>query len=103
MSETSEITGPLVKMLRQMGIVTLRLNSGKVKVRGGWMQLCPEGTPDILCFARDTGAPVWIETKALKGNLREKQVEMRARLLALGHKYHEVRSIDAGLDAVRAK
>ena len=36
MSEQSEITGPLVKMLRQMGIFTLRLNSGKVRVRGGW-------------------------------------------------------------------
>ena len=31
MSEQSEITGPLVKMLRQMGIFTLRLNSGKVR------------------------------------------------------------------------
>ena len=27
-----------------------RTQSGKVKVRGGWMQLCPAGTPDTTGF-----------------------------------------------------
>ena len=99
MSETSEITGPLVKKLRQMGIFTLRLNSGKVKVRGGWMQLCPEGTADIICWTK--GRTLWLETKALKGVMRDKQKDFRDTVTALGHEYHEVRSIDAGLDAVR--
>lgn len=99
MSETSELTGPLVKMLRQMGIFTLRLNSGKVRVRGAWMQLCPEGTADILCFPGRR--VVWIETKALKGSLRQKQAEFRDTMTSLGHEYHEIRSLDAGLDAVR--
>ena len=86
-------------MLRQMGIFTLRLNSGKVKVRGGWMQLCQEGTADILCFPRRR--VVWIETKALKGALRQKQCEFRDVVTSLGHEYHEVRSIDEGIAAVR--
>jgi hypothetical protein len=28
-----------------------RTQSGKVKVRGGWMQLCPAGTPDSTGFS----------------------------------------------------
>ena len=36
MSESSEITAPLITMIRQMGIFAERMNSGKVKVRGGW-------------------------------------------------------------------
>ena len=99
MSEQSEITGPLVKMLRQMGIFTLRLNSGKVRVRGGYMHLCPEGTADILCWPK--GRTCWLETKASKGMMRDKQMEFRDTVTSLGHEYHAVRSIDAGLDAVR--
>lgn len=80
MSETSEITGPLVKMLRQMGIFTLRLNSGKVRVRGAWMQLCPIGTADVVCFQRNR--VIWLECKTLKGELRESQKEFRESVLA---------------------
>ena len=89
----------MVKMLRQMGIFTLRLNSGKVRVRGGYMHLCPPGTGDILCWTK--GRTLWLETKALKGVMRDKQIEFREMVTALGHEYYEIKSIDAGLDAVR--
>jgi hypothetical protein len=39
-----------------------RTQSGKVKVRGGWMQLCPAGTPDTTGFTID-GRIIGIEYK----------------------------------------
>jgi hypothetical protein len=103
MSETTELTGPLVKMIRETGTFVLRLNSGKVKVRGGWMQLCPEGTADIVCFPK--GAPVWLETKAVKRDghkaQREAQDAFRERVEQLGHKYVLVRTIEEGINALQ--
>ena len=105
MSEHSEITSPLIKMLRQAGVLVLRMNSGKVRVRGGFMQLHEKGTADILCFPK--GGPVWLETKAVKRDYHKEQYEaqaaFRARVEALGHKYEVVRTIDEGLDAVLRK
>jgi len=103
MSETSELTGPLVKMIRQMGIMAMRMNSGKVRVRGGWMQLHSPGTADILCFPR--GRVCWLETKTIKGTTNKGQIENQAEfqrvVTALGHSYHRITSIDEGLSAVR--
>lgn len=99
MSESSEITGPLVKMIRQMGIFCERMNSGKVKVRGGWMQLHSPGTADILVCRR--GRVVWLETKTDKGHTNPEQVENQAefkrRVMELGHEYYRITSIDEGL------
>jgi Holliday junction resolvase len=103
MSETSELTGPLVKMIRQMGIMAMRMNSGKVRVRGGWMQLHSPGTADILCFPR--GRVVWLECKTIKGTTNKEQIENQAEfqriVTGLGHSYHRITSIDEGLAAVR--
>jgi len=33
-------------------VIVTRAHSGKVKVRGGWMQLADEGTSDLLCCVR---------------------------------------------------
>ncbi len=99
MSETSELTGPLVKMLTQAGVTAIRMQSGKVRVRGGWMMLAPAGTADILCFPR--GKVVWLETKTLKGELRQAQEAFRDRVMQMGHKYFVIRSIDEGLEAIR--
>ena len=103
MSESSEITGPLVKMIRQMGILCERMNSGKVKVRGGWMQLHSPGTADILAFPH--GRVVWMETKDVKKDYhkeqREAQESFRERVIALGHECYTVRSIDEGIAVPR--
>ena len=103
MSESSELTGPLVKMIRQMGILVTRMNSGKVRVRGGWMMLHEPGTADILAFPR--GRVVWLETKTIKGTTNKEQIENQAEfcrvVTALGHEYHRITSIDEGLAAVR--
>lgn len=102
MSETSELTGPLIKMLRQAGVLTFRMQSGRVKVRGGWMMLCEAGTADILCFPK--GKPCWIETKAVKREShkaqREAQDAFRELVEGQGMRYVYARTIDEGLAAL---
>ena len=39
-----------------------RANSGKVKVKGGWMQLHENGTPDLIGYST-TGVMIGIELK----------------------------------------
>ena len=39
-----------------------RANSGKVKVKGGWMQLHENGTPDLIGYSND-GVMIGIEMK----------------------------------------
>jgi hypothetical protein len=106
LSETRELTGPLLRMIQQTGTIAFRMQSGRVKVAGGWMHLCPEGTADILCFPR--GLPVtWIETKAPDGKTakarQESQADFRYRVEQIGHRYLRVMSIDEGLAALKVK
>ena len=49
-------TGPIretLDALAKLGVWAMRVNSGKVKVRGGWVQLAPDGTADIIGRYRD--------------------------------------------------
>ena len=99
MSETREVTNPLVKMLNQAGIFAMRLNSGKVKVKGGWMHLCPSGTADIIAFPKHK--PItWVETKLEKGKQRPEQKTFQEVVESLGHRYVLARSINEGFDGV---
>lgn len=70
----------------------LRMNAGKVKVRGGWMQLSEDGTPDLLVLL-PLGRCIWLETKAPKGRMREAQEKWHAAARKLGHDVHEVRDV----------
>lgn len=100
MSETSELTGPLLRMIRETGIWATRLQCGRVRVRGGWMYLCPAGTTDILSLP-DRG-PTWLETKIPKtGKQTPDQVKFQEIVEGLGMRYVIVRTIDEGLEALR--
>ena len=111
MSETSEITGPLIKALNQTGGWAERMNCGKVKRGKHYIMLHGEGTADILFFPRHChvriaglpGTPVWIETKQPKGHTNPEQVEAQARFKAkveeLGHRYVRVTTVQEGLEA----
>ena len=114
MGETRELTRPLIEKLNQSGGLALRMNSGKVKVKGGYVQLHEEGTADILFFPRNPNPPlcrgwyqpvwpVWIETKTgrTKPERVKKQAEFRAKVEALGHRYILARTMDEGLEALR--
>jgi len=104
MSETSKLTGPIVKALEQAGYFALRLNSGSAKRGKYWLKLCPEGTADILCCPRDS-MPLWIETKDVKKDFHKKTAEaqenFRNTVESLGHKYIVARSLDDVLNALR--
>lgn len=99
MSETSEITGPALKALRQCGVWATRMQAGKVKVRGGWMMLSPAGTPDIL--ARPLGRMCWIETKIGKNGQTPEQIDFQRMSQEWGDEYHLCRSIDDVLLVLR--
>jgi len=101
MSETSELTGPLIKALNQTGGLALRMPVGKLQKGRHWVQMHEEGTADILFFPRSHAfsvahgahpcTPVWIETKDPKGTTakkrKAKQAEFRAQVENLGHRY----------------
>jgi len=97
LSETSDLTGPIRQALEKAGYFVLRLNSGKVRVRGGFMQLCPPGTADLL-LCLPNRLPIWMETKAVKKDHHKEQQAaqgaFRDRVEALGHTCITVRSLD---------
>ena len=100
MSETNQITGPILKALEQMGWMAMRLNSGVAKKGKYFIKLCPAGTPDIIAFK--AGEPVWwVETKKPKdqgGHTNREQVvtqsQFRERALALGHRHTQATCLD---------
>jgi hypothetical protein len=103
----SDIRREIMNFLRQTGKFALRLNSGKVRVRGGWMQLCPEGTPDIQVIERIVTAyecsthVSWIETKDAKGKQREAQLAFQVECTRRGERYILARSLDDVLAALK--
>jgi hypothetical protein len=94
--ETKDQAG-IVSTLEGLGYLVIRTNSGRVPVRGGWMHLAPEGTPDLRVVGR-----TWLETKTDKGKLSEAQKRMHARLIAAGERVAVVRSVAEALEAVRS-
>jgi hypothetical protein len=76
-------------------------NSGKVKVRGGWMQLAPNGTSDILGLVRG-GRFVALEVKLPGEKPTAEQLAFGARVVELGGFFAVVTSVDEAVAAVRA-
>ena len=103
MSETSSLTGPLLKMYEEAGALAFRMPVGRLQKGKHWIQLCKEGTADILVFPRKGGV-VWVECKdptgSTKKSRREAQHAFKSIVEALGHKYYLVHSIDDGMRAL---
>lgn len=100
MTETSDITRPLVDAIRGIpGCVAHRLHSGKLQVRGGWLHAEPEGTPDVLAIL--LGVPVYLETKVRGGRVSEAQAKAHRELERAGLRVHVVRSFAEGMTVVR--
>lgn len=91
-SETA-IQRAVVQTARRCGLLVFRMNAGKVKAKGGWVQLAPPGTPDVLCFTA-LGAVIWIETKTVIGKLSPEQRAMHTCLRARGHTVVVACSVD---------
>lgn len=84
--ETS-ISRECADVLDAMNLYHLRLQSGRVKVRGGFMHLCPTGTPDrlfLLPVPNTHPMIVFVEVKVPGEELRPEQVIVHARLVGTG-------------------
>lgn len=99
MSET-EISKSIRDTLRKADWRVERINSGKVKVSGGWMHLASPGTPDLLCM-KAIGLFGFLETKTAIGKLSDKQVEWHAWARTAGINVAMVRSAIEALDVVK--
>lgn len=105
MSETA-IKRSVIDAMNATGLCNVwSTPSGKVQVRGGWMSLAPEGTPDICGFARD-GRFVGIEVKVPKHKTNpkraEKQKAARDAILAAGGIAGQVISAEEAIHTLRS-
>lgn len=94
MTPETKLKGEVQDFLTVYGMFWMRLQSGKVKVRNGWMQLCPTGTADLVVFPKNGFGVGWIELKQLKGTQQQSQVDFQAKAEAAGHPYLVARSVD---------
>jgi hypothetical protein len=107
MSETAELTTPLIKALNQTGGWAERMNSGIARKGRYTVHLHGKGTADILFFPLNIHTmsvccpiPVWIETKLGKYGQTTDQKLFQLKVEVLGHKYIMVRSIAECFDAL---
>ncbi len=89
----AEIQKYCLDSIRKIGVFCMRINSGKVKVRGGFMQLAPVGTADIVVYPEGK-LPCWLEIKQASGEQRLAQIAFQEKVTSLGHSYHVIKSIN---------
>lgn len=99
MAETA-ISRSIADSLEGLGYIVVRLQSGKVRVRGGWMQGNREGAPDRGVLVGG-GRVCWLEVKDQTAE-RLSQKKWRERAEKLGHVVAIVKSVGEAVAAVRA-
>jgi len=77
------ISKQIRECLRSCGHRVQRVQSGRVRVRGGYMHLADEGTPDLVVMSRG-GVMGWIEVKTTDGTRSPEQVRFAADMKRLG-------------------
>ena len=78
MSET-DIKRATIDALNATGLCLVwSTPSGHIQVRGGWMSLAPEGTPDVTGIARD-GRFIGIEIKKPGGRTNKARADKQAK------------------------
>ncbi len=82
-----------------MGVLAYRINSGRVKARGGWYQGAPAGFPDVIVVVAPIGRLLGLEVKDAKGVVSDAQVRTADALCRAGAACRTVRSVE---EAVRA-
>lgn len=96
----------VVDLLRAAGYWVARIQSGRLKVRGGFMVCAPEGTADLLAL-RPGEAPLWVECKRAGRDItqpeqRAAQDRFRALVERCGHRYVRAASVEAVRGAIEA-
>jgi hypothetical protein len=105
LSET-DLRSAIVLALNATGLCHVwSVHAGRVRVRGGWMHLCPVGTPDVCGYSRD-GRFIGIEIK-VAGNKTdperaEKQRAFQADITRHGGIAAQIESVAEALEVVRA-
>jgi hypothetical protein len=105
MSETA-LRSAIVVALNASGLVRAwSVHAGRVKVRGGWMYLCPPGTPDVLGYTLRSGRFLGLEIK-VPGNKTEKaraekQAAFQTAIRASGGIAGQVENADEAVALVR--
>lgn len=96
MTPEGQLKADVLAFLRRTGYFFLRVNSGKVRVKGGFMQLAEEGAGDFIIWVGPR--TLWAELKA-PGQKTAKdrviaQAAFRDKALAAGHEYALIGSVD---------
>jgi hypothetical protein len=87
----------IVDALRKAGWFVMRIHSGQVRVKRGFMHLAPKGTPDLYVLGFG-----WLETKLEKTKPTLEQLEMHERIRAAGELVAVVRTPAEAIRAVRS-
>lgn len=86
--------------LERWGYLVRRVHSGKVRVRGGWMQLAEAGTGDLIVQGGSFTA--WLEVKTDEGEQSVEQEEFEADVIRRGNLYLTARTAAEALSKIRA-
>ena len=93
MSET-DISRDIRKAIEAIGVPVERVQTGMVRVRGGWMHLANDGTPDLW-------TPLgWLEVKRPGEEPDPEQKQWHARAEAWGVRVAVVTSVREAVDVV---
>lgn len=101
MSET-QLSASIRSALTRMGIWCMRIQSGRVRSRGGFVQLAEAGTPDILLVGPASVAGSWLEVKVEKGRYETSQPAWHERAKKMGVRVATVRSMSEAVEVVRS-
>lgn len=88
----------ITQALRSVGRIVLRTHSGKVRVKGGWMQQNESGTPDLHVVPN-----FYLETKTLTGSLSDDQKRVHEKIRRQGGVVAVVRTAAQALAVVVGK
>lgn len=89
----------IMQAARAMGHKAFRMNAGKVRVKGGFMELAEDGTPDLLIIM-SRGRSLWVEVKKPGEEPAVVQRLRHRELRNMGHAVTVARSVEEFIKAV---
>ncbi len=99
MTPEGKVKRAILDALQAAGAFAFPVQAGKVKVRGGWMQLAPPGTPDILVVVPPDGHLLGLEVKTAKTKERLSQLAWAEGAREAGVTVRTVRTVAEAVGA----
>ena len=100
MKQETILAAKIIGAFRTLGAKCLRLHSGKVRVRGGWMHQNEEGTADWMILFPG-GISRFVEIKVPGETPKPKQLEWRSDVERLGFVCDTVTTLEEALAVAR--